>query len=326
MPSPLACNETSKHLVNALWFMSRGGSKSVVCNEDVETILCPIHGVTDVLLVEYTQNKNYVIDRPEGGFSTLDVDKVDYVKYRDLRKVDQYIHARVEEGDCLYIPYRWYRQMNGHANSGGMNVALNVWFSHLHGHVPTCTRSTPPLTLDMFQYSDHLPPRKHKADGENEADGNEDVEDEDDEVVVVEKKKEEADEYLIKHFYSYFKYIKRQNITFKEFYALLKKDHRLTKQDHKGLKFPETFKTLAQELFGRLDSNNDTSLTRSDFSKIVKNYTMKDTTLKYLEYQSARIEDYVEDLVEAKYHNESLHKFEERMKEKFRSQRKFDEL
>ena len=49
---------------------------------------------------------NRVIDRPNGGYSSLDVDAVDFTKFPDLAKV-RYARVDMEAGDCLYIPYRW---------------------------------------------------------------------------------------------------------------------------------------------------------------------------------------------------------------------------
>lgn len=37
----------------------------------------------------------------------MDVDRVDYTKYPNLRNVNEYVKATIDEGDCLYLPYRW---------------------------------------------------------------------------------------------------------------------------------------------------------------------------------------------------------------------------
>lgn len=47
-----------------------------------------------------------LFDHPEGSYSGIDVDDVDYDKYPGLAKVE-FMHAEVEAGDCLYIPYKW---------------------------------------------------------------------------------------------------------------------------------------------------------------------------------------------------------------------------
>ncbi|KAK3593837.1 hypothetical protein CHS0354_011438 [Potamilus streckersoni] len=67
------------------------------------------------------------IDGPEGAYSTVDVDSVDYLKYPDLADVEFY-HVNVSAGDCLYIPYRWIHQVRSY----GSNLAINIWWNHQH--------------------------------------------------------------------------------------------------------------------------------------------------------------------------------------------------
>ena len=45
------------------------------------------------------------IDKPDGSFSKVDVDKVDLEKYPGLADVPWY-KATMGPGDCLFIPYR----------------------------------------------------------------------------------------------------------------------------------------------------------------------------------------------------------------------------
>ena len=48
-----------------------------------------------------------------------------------------------------------YKQQNSFANHQGRNVALNVWFKHLHDHYPQdCTMEINEATLDKFEYLD----------------------------------------------------------------------------------------------------------------------------------------------------------------------------
>ena len=87
--------------------MSQGGSRSHVYNDDVESIYCPLRGKTDYFLMEYISNKANIVDRPQGGYSTVDVDRVDFVKFPNLRKIKELIKVELYPGDCLYVPYRW---------------------------------------------------------------------------------------------------------------------------------------------------------------------------------------------------------------------------
>jgi len=321
IPSPLRCNETQDYLVNANAVISQGGSKSTVHNDDVETIYCSFQGTVDTILIEYTKNRNYVIDRPQGGYSTLDVERVDFTKYPNLRKIDAYLKVTLQEGDCVYIPYRWYKQQNSFANREGRSISLNMWFNHIHDHNPSeCPLNNHDATLDKFQFSDMkmlakdgLPPMLRTI--EDNGKDFEGVEHEEDGY-------ERPD--LLDHFNQYFRFLKRKEIHFKHFYMIIKKDESITQQNHDGLEFPKTFKILALELFTKLDKNSDTILTPDEF--IIKDKKKEKDMSQFLEYQIARLEDYVEDLVEAKHHDEPMHAFEARMYERFRSQKKYDEL
>ena len=128
----------------------------MVHNDDVDNINCLYRGRKKVLLIEYNKNKKYVpIDHPEGGYSSIDVDSVDYTKYPMLRHVDQYHHVTMEEGDCLFIPYHWFHQVNSVANENGQNLAINVWFSHVFDHRPVkCDLPPENATLDKFEFPD----------------------------------------------------------------------------------------------------------------------------------------------------------------------------
>lgn len=88
------------------WFSS-GGTKSVLHHDDLDNINCLYRGTKELLFIEPLKNEKYVpLDKP--GYSDVDVDKVDFVKYPEFRKIDQFVKASMEEGDCLFIPYSWY--------------------------------------------------------------------------------------------------------------------------------------------------------------------------------------------------------------------------
>ena len=91
-------------LYQVTWFSS-GGTKSVIHHDDLDNINCLLRGSKELLFIEYEKNKDFVLLNK--GYSSIDVEKVDYVKFPELRKVDKYVHAAMEEGDCLFIPYQW---------------------------------------------------------------------------------------------------------------------------------------------------------------------------------------------------------------------------
>lgn len=142
-------------LTQVTWFSS-GGTKSVIHNDDVDNINCLYRGTKQLTFVDYNKYKKFVrIDHPEGGYSSIDVDRVDYVKFPELRNVEEYIEAIMEEGDCLFIPYHWYHQVNSKANENGQNLAVNVWFRHVTGHRPrVCDVEEEESTLDKYYFPD----------------------------------------------------------------------------------------------------------------------------------------------------------------------------
>jgi len=46
------------------------------------------------------------MDKPEGLFSTMEVDSVDFNKFSKLEGI-QYLQTELHAGDCIFIPYKW---------------------------------------------------------------------------------------------------------------------------------------------------------------------------------------------------------------------------
>lgn len=76
----------------------------------------------------------------------------------------------MEEGDCLFIPYHWFHQVNSVANQNGQNLAINVWFRHVFNHKPVqCDVQPNEATLDKYSFADEDMKNK-EGDGEGEED------------------------------------------------------------------------------------------------------------------------------------------------------------
>ena len=77
----------------------------------------------------------------------------------------------MEEGDCLFIPYHWFHQVNSFADDKtGQNLAINIWFKHVFNHRPVkCDILPNEATLDKFQFEE---------DKQEEGDDNEEEEEE----------------------------------------------------------------------------------------------------------------------------------------------------
>ena len=91
-----------------MWFSS-GGTKSVTHTDDYENILCLLDGRKNVVLVDYYKYKDIVgsiIDVHDGSYSSMDVDSVDFTKYKGIETIEYY-NVELNAGDCLYIPLKW---------------------------------------------------------------------------------------------------------------------------------------------------------------------------------------------------------------------------
>lgn len=114
-----------KLVENIMWFSS-GGTKSVVHTDSVDNVNCLYRGEKQFVMVDPDKYGDKVdIDHPEGSYSGVDVDSVDYTKYPGLADVEFYT-INITAGDCLFIPYKWIHQVR----SFGSNLAVNIWWNH----------------------------------------------------------------------------------------------------------------------------------------------------------------------------------------------------
>ncbi|XP_064608195.1 bifunctional peptidase and arginyl-hydroxylase JMJD5-like [Liolophura sinensis] len=126
-PCPAQCESVvNGAVVDALMWFSSGGTKSVVHTDAVENINCLIRGDKEFVMIDPLLYGDKVdMDHPEGSYSDVDVDAVDYTKYPGLAEVE-FVYVNMTAGDCLYIPYRWIHQVRSY-NS---NLAVNIWWDH----------------------------------------------------------------------------------------------------------------------------------------------------------------------------------------------------
>ncbi|XP_028412670.1 tRNA wybutosine-synthesizing protein 5-like [Dendronephthya gigantea] len=149
LPPALLCEDIKPHLVDTVMWFSSGGTKSVFHHDDVDNINCLYRGSKTLLFVEYKKYKSKLrLDNAWGGFSGVDVDKVDFTKYPIFHEVE-FHEAKMEAGDCLFIPFKWYHQVT----SVGSNIAVNIWWKHLSSFIPRKCDGMPPGTLNQFHFS-----------------------------------------------------------------------------------------------------------------------------------------------------------------------------
>ena len=77
-----------------------------------------------LIFVFQKKHAHVLIDKPDGSFSKVDVDKVDLQKYPGLADVPWY-KANMEAGDCLFIPYRYERGNSDNYDDNNSNNNRN---------------------------------------------------------------------------------------------------------------------------------------------------------------------------------------------------------
>eukprot|EP00794_Sanderia_malayensis_P000341 gene341-974_t len=281
IPAPLRCESTRKMLVDTVTWFSSGGTKSVLHNDDVDNINCLFRGSKQLMFINYDKYKSKVVlDRPEGGYSAMDVDAVDFVKYPGMREVE-YINATMSEGDCVFIPYKWYHQVNSWSNDDGMNVAVNVWFEHsLNHHPKNCKLNPEEATLDKYVFSD-LERQKREKEEAKSSDGEE----------------PSKDQGQLDAFENYLKDTGSNEMMLEQFAEKIKNEKSVTNADISSQPVLKSFKGVVKVLFDFLDANKNGKLDTGDFDMHEKNFS--ETSESELRRNIALIEDYAEDLVEA---------------------------
>lgn len=123
-------------------------SQSYIMMMLTTSTVCSVEPRSFYSLTTKSTKKQVPIDFPSGGYSGVDVDRVDFVKYPSLENVE-YFNVTMEPGDCLFIPYKWYHQVRSYDR----NIAVNVWWKHLPDFVPQDCDMEPNQTLDNFRFS-----------------------------------------------------------------------------------------------------------------------------------------------------------------------------
>jgi len=126
IPKPLLCEDLINRTETCAFWLSSGGTRSVLHSDSADNLNCLYDGRKDFILASrrVIDNLNY----EEGqGYNKMNVDKVDYKKYSYLLNVPWY-KASLEAGDCIFIPYLWAHQINSH---GPRNLAVNIFWDHM---------------------------------------------------------------------------------------------------------------------------------------------------------------------------------------------------
>lgn len=271
IPSPLRCSNTAEFIERNIMWMSAGGTKSVLHLDNTDNINCLFRGTKEVLLIDPLKYKSLVpIDKRKGGYSSLDVEAVDFTKYPRLIDVE-YVKASMEEGDCLYIPDKWYHQINSHGNKNKQNIAVNIWFDHGPAHAPTeCDVSDDALTIDNYFTDNEPAPREDDLREMESAEGEED----DNGLPLI-------------SLYNYtLSELNNNKASLEQFQRIL---HQIPgifyDESYQHLTMTDEFKQFGNEMFDKLDVNQDDVLDSSDMTDILDDVHMADVIEDFL-YQT----------------------------------------
>lgn len=150
LPDCLLCGGFTERLQEfVIWFNS-GGSKSHLHMDTVENINCMVSGSKQWFLVDKENTDKIIMDQKEGDYCSVDVDKVDMVKYPFLQTLPWW-NVTVEQGDCLYVPHGWGHQVS---SSNSRNIAINIWWAPMTSfNANSCNDLSKDQTLHSFNYT-----------------------------------------------------------------------------------------------------------------------------------------------------------------------------
>lgn len=155
VPCSLQCEDLlSRGFDNSIMWFSSGNTKSVIHTDSYENIICVFRGSKTLIMAEPKRDRSKVALN-KNGFSEIDVDSVDLLKYPDVANI-MFYNVSLKAGDCLYIPFKWIHQVR----SVDSNIAVNFWVSHyftknlLANDEAVCqTPCDPYFTLDKVEIS-----------------------------------------------------------------------------------------------------------------------------------------------------------------------------
>eukprot|EP00937_MAST-01D_sp_MAST-1D-sp2_P001778 g1778.t1 len=134
----MSCGGFTSLLDVVTMWMSSGGTKSVLHNDDQDNINCLFSGTKRMIFWSphyrqkiqsrafgwHNQAENPIAGGGYGSFAKfIDVEKVDLEKYPGWTELE-WSDGDMEAGDCLFIPHKWYHTVA----SRHRNVAVNVWW------------------------------------------------------------------------------------------------------------------------------------------------------------------------------------------------------
>lgn len=117
VPSCLLCGSFLDYIHETNFWMSSGGTRSVIHYDADHNLHCLVAGRKDFIMIEekYYGDLYFFEKKPDSGssFSGIDPNKIDLKKYPNVANVP-WTYATLMPGDCIYIPAEYIHQVRSY--------------------------------------------------------------------------------------------------------------------------------------------------------------------------------------------------------------------
>ncbi|XP_065837982.1 tRNA wybutosine-synthesizing protein 5-like isoform X2 [Oscarella lobularis] len=271
LPPPLRCGGYEDKLADTVMWFSNGGTKTVLHIDDVDNINCVFSGSKEALMIEYPKYKDKVKLDPRGGYSNVDVDKVDFNQFPEFSEIEYHV-AKIESGDCFFMPLKWFHVIRSYER----NIAVNIWYKPLEQfNRSDCEHldSKPdPPSLDKYFFKsedgaytqDKWPQRRENDEKEEEDDGPPDD---------------------LREYFSNMIEDESSSLTLVGLVSQMRRDKKLMSP---GIRWISEMDDIAAQFFAVLDSNSDGFIYKEEI------YLISPENEEKLEELASSLEDYLD--------------------------------
>lgn len=131
VPRCVLCGTFHDHILEANMWMSSGNTNSLLHRDADNALNCLLNGTKNWILIDPVHEEMLPVaiepGTPYGGFTLIDVQKVDLMKFPKFRDVPWY-YANISAGDCLFLPKGHWHQVRSY---GSKNVAVSILLARI---------------------------------------------------------------------------------------------------------------------------------------------------------------------------------------------------
>ncbi|XP_055954765.1 uncharacterized protein LOC126809859 isoform X2 [Patella vulgata] len=226
VPKCLLCQAMVKSLSKHNLWISHHNHSSIIQRRNTDTIKCVYVGRQEVTMISHIEYGEKI----PADYKDIDVKHVDYNKYPTLREVE-YFKVKVKAGDCLFIPTKWYWQVNSY----GKTYSVNIEWYHRAKSVKDsdCKMTNTISNLNSVSFKDGPGSDINKQ------------------------------EIILHYLTSYL--TESKNFTHKQFENAIKKDKKLMED---MVEWNDEYEEITKEVFDILDVNKDSIFSLDDLDSL----------------------------------------------------------